>query len=179
MEQGTSSHPDSKHAANAQSYQSYQDHYSLQPNPYEADQDSELPNDPSRFTEEWDASQRGSSIVEGHSLRAPDDMQRSTSMHSYAAGDDQMLPIRSNTLKKKASLRRGSSLRRSSSRRSTRAGSVKSLALQSASDPDEAHSVFYCPVPTTGAPTDVLAERFQSKCSVQKENARLGANQQL
>jgi hypothetical protein len=54
------------------------------------------------------------------------------------------------------------SMVRSSSRRSARAGSVKSLILQTATDPDELHSAFYCPVPTTGAPTDVLAARFQS-----------------
>lgn len=155
----------------SQSHQSYQDHYSRQPNPYDAEvvdghQPAEFENNQNgRFTEEWDASQRGSSIIEGNRrLNPPDDrMQRSQSVNSYAVGDDHMLPVRGNTLKKKASIRRTGSLRRSSSRRSTRAGSVKSLALQSASDPDEAHSVFYCPVPTNGTPTDVLAERFQSK----------------
>lgn len=136
----------------------------MQPNPYEAESPQQQLDQSGRFTEEWDASQRGSSIVDGHALHV-DRMQRTASLTSYAAGDDQMLPVRNNTLKKKSSLRRagGGSVRRSSSRRSTRAGSVKSLALQSASDPDEAHSVFYCPVPTTGSPTEVLAERFQSK----------------
>lgn len=116
-----------------------------------------------RFTEEWDASQRGSSIIDGptRSSRAAA-MQRSSSVHSFAAGDDQQLPVRNNTLKKKASMRRASSLRRSSSRRSNRAGSVRSLGLHSASDPDDASSAFYCPVPTTGTPTDVLSNRFQS-----------------
>jgi hypothetical protein len=44
---------------------------------------------------------------------------------------------------------------------------VRSLALQSTSggDTDEAHSAFYSPVPTTGNPTEVLANRFQCKCS--------------
>ncbi|PNY25438.1 Phosphatidylinositol 4,5-bisphosphate-binding protein SLM1, partial [Tolypocladium capitatum] len=115
-----------------------------------------------RFTEEWDASQRGSSVIDGpsRSSRAAA-MQRSSSVHSFSAGDDRQLPVRNNTLKKKASMRRSSSLRRSSSRRSNRAGSVRSLALHSASDPDDASSAFYCPVPTTGTPTDVLANRFQ------------------
>lgn len=133
-----------------------------------------------RFTEEWDATQRGSSIIEGtrginshasaNSNSAAANMQRSNSAHSYAAGDDtnlgqaQALPSRSNTLKKKNSIRRAGngSVRRSGSRRSMRAGSVKSLALQSSSDPDEANSVFFCPIPTTGNPTDVLCNRFQS-----------------
>ncbi len=115
-----------------------------------------------RFTEEWDASQRGSSILDHHGATA--DMQRSASVNSYAAGDDQSLSLRNNTLRKKSSMRRtASSAGRSSSRRSTRAGSVRSLALHSATDPDEAHSAFYCPVPTSGTPTTILAERFHSK----------------
>lgn len=42
-----------------------------------------------------------------------------------------------------------------------KAGSVRSLALQSNADEDEMHSAFYCPVPTTGNPTEALANRFQ------------------
>lgn len=118
-----------------------------------------------RFTEEWDASQRGSSIIDGHHPNNKLTMQRSASVSSYAAGDDANLPLRNNTLKKKPSIRRTSSLGRSASRRSNRAGSVRSLALQSSSDPDEAHSAFFCPVPTSGNPTTALAERFQSKYS--------------
>lgn len=91
-------------------------------------------------------------------------MQRSNSVHSFAAGDDDQLPVRNNTLRKRASFGGSNSLRRrSSSRRSNRAGSVRSLALQSAMDPDDARSAFYCPVPTSGNPTDVLANRFQSE----------------
>ncbi|KAH7015130.1 hypothetical protein EDB80DRAFT_566453 [Ilyonectria destructans] len=121
-----------------------------------------------RFTEEWGASQRGSSIVDGHHASGSN-MQRAASVHSFNAGDDQQLPVRNNTLKKKNSLRRNGSLKRSSSRRSMRAGSVKSLALQSTSDPDEAHSAFHCPIPTTGNPTDVLSNRFQSWRKVLKD----------
>ncbi|KAF7535324.1 hypothetical protein G7Z17_g13220 [Cylindrodendrum hubeiense] len=121
-----------------------------------------------RFTEEWGASQRGSSIVDGHHASGAN-MQRSASVHSFNTGDDQQLPVRSNTLKKKNSLRRNGSLKRSSSRRSMRAGSVKSLALQSTSDPDEAHSAFHCPIPTTGNPTEVLSIRFQSWRKVLKD----------
>ncbi|KAH8706808.1 hypothetical protein BGZ61DRAFT_493523 [Ilyonectria robusta] len=121
-----------------------------------------------RFTEEWGASQRGSSIVDGHHVSGSN-MQRAASVHSFNAGDDQQLPVRNNTLKKKNSLRRNGSLKRSSSRRSMRAGSVKSLALQSTSDPDEAHSAFHCPIPTTGNPTDVLSNRFQSWRKVLKD----------
>lgn len=115
-----------------------------------------------RFTEEWDASQRGSSIIDENYKSSFAAMQRSNSVHSFAAGDDEQLPVRNNTLRKKSSMRRTGSLRRSSSRRSNKAGSVRSLALHSGSDRDDMHSAFYCPVPTSGTPTDVLANRFQS-----------------
>lgn len=103
-----------------------------------------------RFNEEWDASQRGSSVVDGQ-------IHRSNSAMSQPDG----MPSRGGTLKKKASLRRGPSLKRSSSRRSSRAGSVRSLAVQSAGDMDEMQSAFFSPVPTTGNPTEILANRFQ------------------
>src|SRR5271167_1665756 len=53
-----------------------------------------------RFNEEWDASQRGSSIADGPSL------QRSTSATSQG---EMPVPSRGGTLKKKPSLRRGNS----------------------------------------------------------------------
>lgn len=60
-------------------------------------------------------------------------------------------------------------MKRSSSRRSSRAGSVRSLALQPAGDTDETHSAFYSPVPTTGNPTEILANRFQAWRKVLKD----------
>jgi hypothetical protein len=141
--------------------------------PYDAVNGDQAYGTGGRFTEEWDASQRGSSIIDG-GRGTNNAMQRSNSVHSFTAGDDQhaqqALPSRGNTLKKKNSMRRGGgSVRRSSSRRSMKAGSVRSLALHSASDPDEAHSVFYCPVPTSGNPTDILATRFQTWRKVLKD----------
>jgi hypothetical protein len=133
---------------------------------YLADSDAEQAQGGGRFTEEWDATQRGTSIVDGHHGGS---MNRSSSAHSYRSGDDGHLQqqqeklSRGNTLKKKSSMRRQASLGRSGSRRSAKAGSVRSLALNSASDPDEANSAFYCPVPTTGNPTEVLTNRFQCK----------------
>ena len=121
---------------------------------------------PAKFTEEWDASQRGSSIIDGPPNMSSS-IQRSNSFSGSATGAEtaSQLPSRSNTLKKKASLRRGGSLKRSGSRRSMKAGSVRSLALQSATDEDEIHSAFYCPVPTSGNPTEALANRFQGRPS--------------
>ncbi|OHF04372.1 PH domain-containing protein [Colletotrichum orchidophilum] len=116
-----------------------------------------------KFKEEWDASQRGSSIIDGSN------MPRSNSFVSNNGDDHLSLPSRHNTLKKKNSLRRNGSLKRSSSRRSMKAGSVRSLTLQSSNDPDEVHSAFYCPVPTSGNPTEALANRFQSWRKILKD----------
>ncbi|KIN00957.1 hypothetical protein OIDMADRAFT_63298, partial [Oidiodendron maius Zn] len=112
-----------------------------------------------RFNEEWDASRRGSSILDGT-------LQRSNSAMSQG---ETLTPSRGGTLKKKASLKRGSSLKRNSSRRSSRAGSVRSLALQPSGDSDEMHSAFYSPVPTSGNPTEILANRFQAWRKVLKD----------
>ncbi|SPO01343.1 related to transcription factor ASK10 [Cephalotrichum gorgonifer] len=122
---------------------------------------------PSRFTEDWDASRRGSSILEGQRPRGgADTMQRSGSFVAGAPPDELQLARANssggNTLRKKASIRRSASLKRSGSKRSVKAGSVRSLALQSTADPDEAHSAFYCPVPVGASPTDALAARFQA-----------------
>lgn len=126
-----------------------------------------------KFTEEWDASQRGSSIINGPVPRRNHTMagslQRSNSFSGSTTGSalggldghSSVQLSRNNTLKKRSSLRRASSMRRSGSRRSMKAGSVRSLALQSNPDEDELHSAFHCPVPTKGNPTEALANRFQ------------------
>ncbi|EDN95101.1 hypothetical protein SS1G_10976 [Sclerotinia sclerotiorum 1980 UF-70] len=110
-------------------------------------------NSHGRFNEEWDASQRGSSIVDGN-------MHRS---HSVMSQGDTLIPSRGGTLKKKTSLKR------SSSKRSSRAGSVRSLVVHPQGDIDEFHSAFYSPVPTSGNPTDILANRFQAWRKVLKD----------
>ncbi|KAI0453949.1 hypothetical protein F5B21DRAFT_266020 [Xylaria acuta] len=145
-----------------------------------------------RFNEEWDASVRGGSIVDGPSAaqhpyhhhqhqqqrqrsqspnaqRANSTSSRSEIITSDSASAHGISLSRGNTLKKKNSLRRSASLKRSSSRRSMKAGSVRSLALQSSHQPDEIHSAFYCPVPISGAPTEVLAQRFQSWRKILKD----------
>lgn len=117
----------------------------------------------SRFNEDMDTSRRGSAIIDGFSP-APGGLQRSDSQASHTSA---ALPSRGGTLKKKPSLSRKGSLKRSSSRRSMRAGSVRSLNLgekEKYSDEDPA-SAFYVPIPTTGSPTDELANRFQCMCT--------------
>lgn len=86
-------------------------------------------------------------------------LQRSNSQMSQSA-----TPSRGGTLKKKASLR-GGSLKRSGSRKSSYAGSVRSMKLgeKEKYESEESNSAFYCPVPTSGNPTELLATRFQGK----------------
>ncbi|KAI1181007.1 hypothetical protein F4777DRAFT_573660 [Nemania sp. FL0916] len=154
----------------------------------------QVPNRPPKFNEEWDASVRGSSIIDGPSAaqyqyqqqqqqqqrqrsqspsvqRANSTSSRSEALPNDGAGGNtrNIAVSRGNTLKKKNSLRRSASLKRSSSRRSMKAGSVRSLALQSSHEPDEIHSAFHCPVPTSGAPTEVLAQRFQAWRKILKD----------
>ncbi|GIZ48094.1 hypothetical protein CKM354_001116700 [Cercospora kikuchii] len=100
------------------------------------------------FHEDFDASQRGSSIIDGP--------QRSVSRASTSGTGG---VSRSNTLKKKSSVKRSGSLRRSSSKRSLRAGSIKGVVD---ADSEDFHSYAFTPVPTTGTPTEVLANRFQA-----------------
>ncbi|KAF5573730.1 transcription factor Ask10p [Fusarium pseudoanthophilum] len=154
-------------AANAhtQSYSQHDDTYNRSNSIYAPQPQSQQGG---RFTEEWGAAPRGPSVLLDYPSPSAN-MQRSNSVHSFVTGDDQQLPARQNTLKKKSSVRRNGSLKRSSSRRSMRAGSVKSLALQSSSDHDEAHSAFYCPVPTSGNPTETLSNRFQNWRKVLKD----------
>ncbi|KAF5261574.1 hypothetical protein FOXYS1_7732, partial [Fusarium oxysporum] len=118
-----------------------------------------LPLPASHFIEEWEASQHGSSILDF--LHNSENMQRASSLYSYKMGDDQQLPVRQENLDEN-SLRLNGNLKRSSSRRSMRASIVKSLSPQSTSGPDETHSAFHCPVPTSGNPTDALSNRLQN-----------------
>ncbi|MCJ1381892.1 hypothetical protein MMC17_005004 [Xylographa soralifera] len=79
-----------------------------------------------------------------------------------------LTPSRGGTLKKKQSLKKSGSIRRSGSTRSARPGSVKSLELGESEKytdghGDELYSAFFTPVPTSGNPTEILANRFQGK----------------
>lgn len=112
--------------------------------------------------ETYAASYGAGSIQESHIGASGGDLRRSSSQMSQATS--QMMPSKTGTLKKKASLRRVGSMKRSGSRRSSRAGSVRSLALgerEKYGDPDQFNSAFSTPVPTTGSPTEILANRFQ------------------
>ncbi|KAK5042357.1 phosphatidylinositol 4,5-bisphosphate-binding protein, partial [Cryomyces antarcticus] len=71
-------------------------------------------------------------------------------------------PSRSGTLKKKSTVARKSSLKRDGSTRS-RADSTKGAHIQDDSIDQELYSSpFHTPIPTTGTPTEILANRFQA-----------------
>ncbi|KAL2444418.1 Phosphatidylinositol 4,5-bisphosphate-binding protein SLM1 [Exophiala dermatitidis] len=95
-----------------------------------------------------------------------------TRTESHISGSQTLLPSRGGTLKKKASMHRSASLKRSPSKRSSYAGSVRSLKLgekEKYGETEEYNSVFYCPVPTSGNPTELLAARFQAWRKVLKD----------
>ena len=108
-----------------------------------------------QFREDFDASQRGSSIAGDDQYQG---LNRSASTASTAVPAS--TPQRSNTLKKKNSVVRKASLKRSGSKRSLKAGSIKGAGGENTEQ--EYNSAFYTPVPTTGTPTEVLASRFQA-----------------
>lgn len=117
---------------------------------------------PSRFTEGLDTSHQGSSTIgaDGTDLRRHD------------PSISQALPSRGGTLKKKRSLSRKGSVKRTSSRRASRSGSLIGGGLGGQDDyagdfGDEMNSAFFTPVPVTGNPTEILANRFQCKLCVQ------------
>jgi hypothetical protein len=109
-----------------------------------------------RFEEDFDARTRGSSVIDG-------DMPMRSSSRSSTLNQG-TTPSRSGTLKKKGSVKRTGSLKRSGSRKSMHAGSIRGVTIDDQERGyDREDSVFYTPVPTKGSPTEVLAERFQSR----------------
>lgn len=69
-------------------------------------------------------------------------------------------PSRSNTLKKRGSVRRTNSLKRSNSKRSLKAGSLSGFGGVDSNQ--EYNSFSSTPIPTQGSPTEILANRFQA-----------------
>ncbi len=106
-------------------------------------------------------SQRGSTLVDSGSGGG---IHRSDSTISQS---HTLTPSRGGTLKKKRSLSKKGSVKRSGSRRNSYAGSVKGLGAADqqydGANDDEMNDAFFTPVPTTGTPTEILAERFQSQ----------------
>ncbi|OQD90694.1 hypothetical protein PENANT_c001G11463 [Penicillium antarcticum] len=126
---------------------------------------TQVPHNP-RFREDFDTASRRSSVALDNPVP-----QRSVSQMSHVRSET---PSRTSTLRKKASLNKKGSLRRNGSRRSMRAGSVRSLSLGDrekyhTEGSDDVNSAFSVPIPTTGNPTEVLANRFGAWRKVLKD----------
>lgn len=110
-------------------------------------------------SQEVGASQRGSTLVDS---AAGGGVQRSNSTMSQS---HTLTPSHGGTLKKKRSLSKKGSVKRSESLRSSYTGSIKGLATGDGSydgvDEEQMNNAFFTPVPTTGSPTEILANRFQ------------------
>ncbi|KAI9816526.1 MAG: hypothetical protein M1827_001658 [Pycnora praestabilis] len=121
-----------------------------------------------RFNEEFETPQRGTSFVDG----GAESTHKAESVTSVV---NPVSPARGGTLKKKSSLRKKDSVKRSDSRKSTRPGDVeRSLALAEQERyeheyRDEMRSFNFTPVPITGNPTEILSNRFQSWRKVLKD----------
>jgi len=117
-------------------------------------------HDPAAQNHDNHAGQRDSTLVDGDGNQP--ELYRSGSMVSQP---NTLAPSRGGTLKKRQSLKKSGSVKRSSSRKSLRPGSVTSLALgdreKYSGDQGDNELYSYTPVPTTGNPTEILADRFQ------------------
>lgn len=105
------------------------------------------------------------SVMVGHP--GPSTIGESDSHHptSTMSQSHTLTPSRGGTLKKRQSLSRKNSWKRSGSRKDSRPGSVKSLTFADdvGGHGSEMNSAFFTPVPTTGSPTEILANRFQGR----------------
>ncbi|KAL8870730.1 MAG: hypothetical protein Q9174_003290 [Haloplaca sp. 1 TL-2023] len=112
-------------------------------------------------------SQKGNTQIDSGSRG---DMHRSNSTMSQS---HTLTPSRGGTLKKKRSLSKKGSVKRAGSRRSSYAGSITGLEatgqqFDGAND-EQTNDAFFTPVPTTGSPTEILANRFQAWRKVLKD----------
>ncbi|KAK4556506.1 phosphatidylinositol 4,5-bisphosphate-binding protein [Recurvomyces mirabilis] len=118
-------------------------------------QQGQYPYPAGSYSEDYDGSQTDTSAVQDGTAGINRSASTATTAVPAAA------PSRSNTLRKKSSMKRVGSLKRSASRKSMTAGSIKSTSRGMGSDEDF-NSIFHTPVPTQGSPTEVLANRFQA-----------------
>lgn len=112
-----------------------------------------------QFHEDFDAGSRPTSSVADGPHHAGINRSASNASTAVYGQANQGTPSRSNTLKKKASIRR------SGSRKSLAAGSIRSVGGKSVgggNETEDFNSAFHTPIPTQGSPTDILANRFQS-----------------
>ncbi len=123
-------------------------------------QDGSSPLSPSHLRNQSEHFEENPTV--GHLGFGESDTHHATSTMSQS---HTLTPSRGGTLKKRQSISRKNSLKRSGSRKNSRPGSVKSLTFADdvGGHGSEMNSAFFTPVPTTGSPTDMLANRFQGK----------------
>ncbi|KAL9002206.1 MAG: hypothetical protein Q9188_004858 [Gyalolechia gomerana] len=134
------------------------------------------PNETSILSEAYpshdhETSQRGSTLVDSGADGG------NHGSDSAISQSHTLTPSRGGTLKKKRSLSKKGSVKRSGSRRNSYAGSIRGLATGDQQqdgpgdgvDDEQMNSAFFTPVPTSGSPTDILANRFQAWRKVLKD----------
>lgn len=129
------------------------------------------PNESSPLSKSLEQTSRAEHYVdfEGDTTRQDSSTLRDSSggLHradSTMSQSHTLTPSRGGTLKKRQSLKKKSSLRRSASGKNSRPGSIRSFGGEKevySGDQDELNNAFFTPVPTSGSPTEILANRFQ------------------
>ena len=104
--------------------------------------------------DDLETSQQDSTLVEDG---RPGVDRKASSASTAVSGS---APSRNNTLKKRNSMKRTGSLKRSNSKRSIKAGNIAGYGGVESNK--EYNSAFSTPIPTSGQPTEVLANRFQA-----------------
>ena len=110
------------------------------------------------------------SATPAHDAASPDTHGDSSNLSQSQT----LTPSRGGTLKKRQSLKKKNSIKRSMSGRLSRTNSMKSLGgsekeIYAGEHADELNNAFFTPVPTSGSPTEILANRFQSWRKVLKD----------
>lgn len=126
---------------------------------------SALQTQPTKLNDDFEPTQQGLSAF---SDDTDANLRRANSTNSQS---HTLIPSRGGTLKKKRSLSRKGSLKRSGSRKNSLPGGAENLGLDGQQELNGEHaremnSVFITPVPTSGNPTEILANRFQGKSSI-------------
>ena len=109
---------------------------------------------------------QNTTLNDGPSAAGDNSLQRASSTMSQS---QTLTPSRGGTLKKRQSLSRKGSLKRNLSKKSSRPGSQVFADDTLAQNP-EMNSAFFTPVPTTGSPTDILANRFQGTSATNRNS---------
>ena len=124
----------------------------------------DVPNETAALSQSF----RNSTLNDGPSSVGDNNLQRAGSTMSQS---QTLTPSRGGTLKKRQSLSRRTSLTRNTSMKGERPAS-QAFADDTLAQNPEMNDAFFTPVPTTGSPTEILANRFQGMSSKYSFEAR-------